>query len=81
MKGMVSDRTSGEAQLKQSDRDWTIVYATRLKNGPRTGKQRVVASSETVTLGSINRADVADVLLASVDDADALHSTRVVTAA
>ncbi|TMB48829.1 MAG: NAD-dependent epimerase/dehydratase family protein [Chloroflexi bacterium] len=34
MKGIVTDKAAGEMLLKGSDVDWTIVYASRLTDGP-----------------------------------------------
>ncbi len=42
MKGVVEDKTAGEKLLEGSDIDWTIVYATRLTDGPRAGAYRTV---------------------------------------
>ena len=53
--------------IRSSDRDWTVVRAPRLKDGPRTGKYR----SGTMQLGpraSISRGDVADFLLKQAGD-------------
>lgn len=78
MKGIVGDKTAGEALLKRSDVDWTIVYAARLNDGPRTGGYRVVDGPVT-SMGSISRADLADALLSTLSDATAVRHGRVVT--
>lgn len=80
MKGVIADKSSGEALLKNSGLDWTIVYATRLKDGPKTGNYRVVGASETVsTSNRITRADVAEFLLRQLDDPAFLHQSPLVT--
>jgi len=46
---------------------WTIVRPFRLTNGPRTGTYRIITDSDLENAGSIARADVADLLLRSVE--------------
>ncbi len=63
MNAPIKDKAAGEAALRASGLDWTIVYATLLSNGPTTGAAVV---PETVKLGmaqKIARADVAAFLL------------------
>ena len=78
MRGIVADKSAGEALLKRSDIDWTIVYATRLTDEPRSGGYRVVEGSLT-NVGTISRADVADALLSTVSDSTSVRQSRVVT--
>lgn len=78
MRGVVGDKTAGEMLLKRSDVDWTIVYASRLTDGPRTGDYRVVDGTLT-SMGSISRADLADALLSTLSDATSVRQSRVVT--
>ena len=78
MKGIVGDKTAGETLLKHSDVDWTIVYASRLTDGPRTGGYLVVDGTLR-SMGSISRADLADVLLSTVSDPTSVRQSRVVT--
>lgn len=76
MKGIVEDKTAGETLLKGSDVDWTIVYASRLTDGPKTGGYRVVDGKVT-SIGSISRADLADALISTLSDATSVHQSRV----
>ena len=69
MKAMSEDKAAGERLLRDSDLDWTIVYATRLTNGAATGGPRVLPDDVRIGLAaSVSRADVADVLLRAVGD-------------
>lgn len=78
-KPLVRDKTSAEELLKQSDLDWTIVYATRL-DGAKPGNYRVLEPDETVTLNdSIARSDVADFLLEQVEDGNSIKKSLVIT--
>lgn len=80
MAGVVADRWAGEDSLKNSNLDWTIVYAAKLTNGPKTGRIRIVGAGETVTFRStVSRADVAEFMLARLTDSEAVGKAFVVT--
>ena len=74
LKGMVADRHVGEALVKGSDLDWTLVYASRLKDGPRAGYK--LLPGKVPMTASITRADVAAALVAAVDDPSAVRQVR-----
>lgn len=81
-KGMNDDKRAGEEALKKSPLDWTIVYATRLTDGERSGRGRLVPVTETVTPHSnISRSDAAAFLLAQLGDAAAVRKAIVCTTA
>lgn len=76
-KGMKQDKSAGEALLKDSGLDWTIVYATRLKGGKLSGNVRVVDSAEPIGIKSgIKRADVAQYMLDLLDN-ESMHKQSV----
>lgn len=78
MRGIVADKTAGETLLKRSDTDWTIVYATRLTDEPRSLGYHTV--DETLSsVGTISRSDVAGALLSTLSDPTSVHQSRVVT--
>ena len=78
-KGMVTDKQAGEARLRQSDLDWTIVYAAPLKNGEKTGNYRIIAEGERFGMSnSIRRADVADCLLRAATSNESAHESLVI---
>ena len=59
----IRDKAAGEEVLRASGLDWTIVYATKLTNGPKT-EPRVVPDTEKVGLSQkISRAGVASFLV------------------
>jgi uncharacterized protein YbjT (DUF2867 family) len=63
MGSQIKDKAAGEEVLRDSGLDWTIVYATKLTNGPRT-EARVVPETEKVSVSdNISRAGVASFLL------------------
>lgn len=74
LKGMVADRHVGEALVKGSDLDWTLIYASRLKDGPRAGYK--LLPGKVPMNASITRADVAAALVAAVDDPSAARQVR-----
>ena len=60
MSSMIKDKTAGEQLRRQSDLDWTIVYASVLKDGPASGSVAVVDDGARRGLSQrIARADVA----------------------
>jgi putative NADH-flavin reductase len=64
MKGMVGDKTESENLVRNSNLDWTIVYATRLTTQPKGAGLRVVPEAEKITMSNkIARADVAAFML------------------
>jgi uncharacterized protein YbjT (DUF2867 family) len=80
MKVVVADRWAGEDALQLSGLDWTLVYAAKLTDGPKTGRIRIVGPGETVTLRSrIARADVAEFMLARLTDAQSFGQAYVIT--
>jgi uncharacterized protein YbjT (DUF2867 family) len=63
MGSQIRDKAAGEDVLRASGLDWTIVYATKLTNGPKT-EPRVVPETRKVGMAQkISRADVASLLL------------------
>lgn len=67
LKGMVADKTAGEALLTRSDLDWTIVYATGLDKAKAGAPVRILGANDTVSMSNgIARADVARFLLSEV---------------
>jgi putative NADH-flavin reductase len=80
VKTVVADMATAEALLRGSDLDWTIVRATRLANGSRTGRVRVVGAKEPVTRkDTIIRADVANFLLELLGNPDSIRQILTIT--
>lgn len=77
---VVRDFQSGENQLKGSNLDYTIVYATRLTNYPLDSNYRIVAESEPVgATDSISRANVAQFLLGQLKDSTYVRKSVLIT--
>jgi uncharacterized protein YbjT (DUF2867 family) len=64
----IKDKAVAEQALRGSALRWTIVYATRLTDGPRSGA-RVVRDEDKVGMSdTVSRADVASFMLAAAMD-------------
>jgi uncharacterized protein YbjT (DUF2867 family) len=80
MGSQIKDKAAGEEVLRASGLDWTIVYPTKLTNGPKT-EARVVPETEKVGLSQkISRADVASFLLEAAIDRLYIRRDVVITA-
>jgi putative NADH-flavin reductase len=72
LSAVFADKARGEATVRASALDWTIVYPTVLTNGPRTGGPRTgqYRTGERIEaihgLPTISRADVAQFMLAEL---------------
>lgn len=74
MGSQIRDKAAGEDVLRASGLDWTIVYAAKLTNGPRTEPRVVPETRKVGMVQKISRANVASFLLqAATDD---LYSRR-----
>lgn len=61
-----------EDVLRESDLDWTVVRPPRLTNGPRTGRYRTAIGRNLRRGARVSRADVADLMLASLGRAETI---------
>jgi uncharacterized protein YbjT (DUF2867 family) len=68
LRDLYADKKAGEAALRESALDWTIVHPVTLTDGPRTGTCRVAPRLKLAGFPRISRADVAEFLLAQVGD-------------
>jgi len=75
LKRVYDDKDVQEWIVKSSGLDWTIVRPGLLKNGPATGRDRVLTASKDWRFGAISRADVADFLVRQVDDRTLIGTT------
>lgn len=66
---LYTDKAAGEATLRGSGLDWTLVYPATLTNGPRTGRYRVGERLALRGFPRVSRADVADFLVTQIEDA------------
>ena len=78
-RGVAKDDLTGVRLLEGSRLEWTIVYATLLKNKPKAG-YRLVGPDEIVTgKNHVNRADVAECLLDAVGDRATIKQALLIT--
>ena len=76
MGGQIKDKTTGEEALRASGLDWTIVYATKLTNGPKTESKVIPETTKVGISHKISRAAAASFLLQAATDG--LYSRRAV---
>src|SRR5256885_9048394 len=66
MGSVIKDKSAGERLLRQSDLDWTIIYASPLNDGPATGFVEVLPGRTKRRISDrISRADTAEWLVQS----------------
>jgi putative NADH-flavin reductase len=63
-----ADKAAGEAFIRRSDLDWTLVQPAQLTNGPLTRRYRAGERLALRGIPRISRADVAHFLLGQLDD-------------
>jgi len=68
MGGQIKDKTTGEEALRASGLDWTIVYATKLTNGPKTESKVIPEITKVGISHKISRAAAASFLLQAATD-------------
>jgi len=68
LRDLYADKEAGEVRVRESSLDWTIVHPVTLTDGPRTGRYSAGERLKLAGFPRISRADVAEFLLAQVDD-------------
>ena len=80
MGSMIKDKSAGEKALRESNLDWTIVYASFLTDGPGGGHVGVLTEKGRWTLSHrIARADVAAWLLRAATSPETSRRTVSIT--
>ena len=80
MGSMIKDKSAGEKALRESNLDWTIVYASSLTDGPGGGYVAVLNETGKWTLSQrIARADVAAWLLRAATSPETSRRTVSIT--
>jgi putative NADH-flavin reductase len=75
LRGLYADMAIMEDTIRRSGTDWTIMRPRQLTDGPRTGTYRQAEDSNLRRGYRISRADLADAILASLDDPDTVKAT------
>jgi putative NADH-flavin reductase len=75
LRRLYADMAVMEEAIKHSGMDWTIVRPPRLTDGPMTGTYRRAVDTNLRRGYRISRADLADAILASLDDQDTVKRT------
>jgi len=80
MGSMIKDKSAGEKALRESNLDWTIVYASFLTDGPAGGHVAVLTETGRWNLSHrIARADVAAWLLRAATSPETSRRTVSIT--
>ena len=80
MGSMIKDKSAGEKALRDSDLDWTIVYASGLTDGPGGGAVVELTEGSRWSLSNkIARADVAAWLVQAATNPQTSHRTVSIT--
>jgi putative NADH-flavin reductase len=74
-RGAIPDKEGMEAQLRQSDIDWTIVRPAGLTDGPQTNAAQIITPASRRRVRRIARADVAEFILTHLTDAHLYQKT------
>ena len=67
LSAVFADKARGEAIVRASSLDWTIVYPVVLTEGPRTGTYRAGERLELHGMPTVSRADVAHFMLEELE--------------
>jgi uncharacterized protein YbjT (DUF2867 family) len=78
LRDVYADKAAGEAAIRDSSLDWTLVYPVGLSNGPRTDRCRVAEHLALSGFPRVARANVAAVLLRVLDDPAATRKALLV---
>jgi putative NADH-flavin reductase len=73
--GLYADMATMEETVRRSGVDWTIMRPPWLSDGPRTGTWRQAKDGNLRGGARISRADLAEAILASLDDPDTVKAT------
>lgn len=79
LRGIYLDHQDQEAKVRASGLDWIIVRPTSFSDGPRTGEYRHGFGTDVKYAPKISRADVADFLLAQLDNDRYLHQAAAIS--
>jgi uncharacterized protein YbjT (DUF2867 family) len=73
------DKDRQEALVRASSLRWTLVRPTILRNGPATGRYKVLTDPADWRMGLIRRADVADFVIKALSDDTTVGADPVIT--
>jgi putative NADH-flavin reductase len=80
LRDIFADKSAGEAHVRASGLDWTLVYPVGLTSGPRTGRYRVGERLELRGIfPRISRADVAAFVLSQLASTAFLRKVAVIS--
>jgi putative NADH-flavin reductase len=75
LKHKIADKQKQDQYIRESNLDWTVVRATQLTSGPKTGKYRSGLNLKLPWWAKIAREDVADFMLKQLTDKTYVHQS------
>jgi putative NADH-flavin reductase len=79
LRRIFADKLAGEALIKRSELDWTIVHPTLFTEGPRTRQYRSGEHLALRGMPKISRADTAEFVLKQIDDRSYVRKVVIVS--
>jgi putative NADH-flavin reductase len=79
LRDIYADKAIGEALIRRSDLDWTIVQPTQLTNGQLTATYRAGERLALRGVPTISRADVAHFIVSQVDQPDYIRKAVIIS--
>jgi putative NADH-flavin reductase len=79
LRGIYANKEIADESIRASGLDWTVVYPTRLTQGPATGTYRAGDRLPMKGNPTISRADVAAFMYRAAQDRDWVHRNAVIT--
>src|SRR2546421_12043878 len=74
MGAVIKDKSAGEQLLRESDLDWTVIYASVLKDGPASGAVEVLSVGAKRRISDrVSRADVAEWMVRAAANSQLSH--------
>ena len=78
LRNIYADKAAGEAHIRRSDLEWTLVQPAQLTDGPLTRSYRTGERFALPGMPAISRADVAHFILSQLDDATYVHKVALI---
>ena len=79
LRHIYADKAIADDFVRRSGLDWTLVYPTRLTNGPRTGRYWAGEHFQLGSATKISRADVAEFVIHQLTDPSWLRKTVIIS--
>ena len=79
LKDILADKFKADQMLRASDLDYTLVYPTRMTDGPKTGKYKAGTFIKIPFSPRISKADVVDFMLTEMKENHFVRQTAIIS--